>query len=77
VNDSIDRFDAPASILSRLPRSGKALNVTARWLLDRWPSWKKNCWLSEHTYRETAGSHDWIVWRRYLAAFLPLLFTKD
>ena len=27
-----------------------------------------------HTYKETAGSHAWGVWRGYLAEFLPLLF---
>jgi enterochelin esterase family protein len=27
-----------------------------------------------HTYKETAGSHAWGVWRGYLADFLPLLF---
>jgi enterochelin esterase family protein len=35
-------------------------------------------WLSEnelhHTYRPTAGAHDWSVWRKYLAEFLPQLF---
>lgn len=30
----------------------------------------------EHTYRQTPGSHDWTVWRRYLAEFLPLLFKS-
>jgi len=27
-----------------------------------------------HTYTETAGAHTWLVWRRYLADFAPLLF---
>jgi enterochelin esterase family protein len=27
-----------------------------------------------HTYRETEGSHNWMVWRKYLAEFLPQLF---
>jgi enterochelin esterase family protein len=35
-------------------------------------------WLSDkeidHVYRLTAGGHDWTVWRKYLAEFLPLLF---
>jgi enterochelin esterase family protein len=35
-------------------------------------------WLSDkdlrHTYRLTEGGHDWIVWRKYLAEFLTLLF---
>ncbi len=35
-------------------------------------------WLGEkeirHTYRETEGSHNWTVWRKYLAEFLPQLF---
>jgi enterochelin esterase-like enzyme len=39
-----------------------------------------NTWLKEqgfpYTYTVTAGAHDWIVWRRYLAEFLPLLFTR-
>jgi enterochelin esterase family protein len=30
----------------------------------------------EHTYRETAGGHDWSVWRKNLAEFLPLLFRS-
>ncbi|MGB6729026.1 MAG: alpha/beta hydrolase-fold protein [Terracidiphilus sp.] len=28
----------------------------------------------KHTYVETAGNHTWMVWRRNLAAFAPLLF---
>lgn len=28
----------------------------------------------KHTYVETPGAHTWMVWRRYLAAFTPLLF---
>jgi enterochelin esterase-like enzyme len=39
-----------------------------------------DAWLKEqgfpYTYTVTAGAHDWIVWRRYLAEFLPLLFTR-
>jgi enterochelin esterase family protein len=35
-------------------------------------------WLTEksidHKYRLTKGGHDWIVWRKYLAEFLPQLF---
>jgi enterochelin esterase family protein len=27
-----------------------------------------------HAYSVTDGAHDWTVWRRYLAEFLPLLF---
>jgi enterochelin esterase-like enzyme len=27
-----------------------------------------------HTYVETAGAHTWMVWRRYLAEFTPMLF---
>jgi enterochelin esterase family protein len=30
----------------------------------------------EYTWVETPGSHTWMVWRRYLAEFTPLLFTK-
>jgi enterochelin esterase-like enzyme len=37
-----------------------------------------DAWLAEkgidHTYRLTEGGHDWTVWRKYLAEFLPLLF---
>ncbi|MCL6250764.1 alpha/beta hydrolase-fold protein [Altererythrobacter sp. KTW20L] len=29
----------------------------------------------DHVYNETGGGHTWINWRRYLADFLPLLFT--
>lgn len=29
-----------------------------------------------HEFKETAGDHSWPVWRRYLADFMPLLFTK-
>jgi enterochelin esterase-like enzyme len=28
----------------------------------------------EHDYQVSEGGHDWIVWREYLAEFLPLLF---
>jgi enterochelin esterase-like enzyme len=28
-----------------------------------------------HTWVETPGAHTWMVWRRYLAEFAPLLFT--
>lgn len=28
----------------------------------------------QHTYLETPGGHTWMVWRRYLTDFLPLLF---
>jgi enterochelin esterase-like enzyme len=30
----------------------------------------------ERTWKETSGAHTWMVWRRYLAEFAPLLFTK-
>ncbi len=37
-----------------------------------------NKWLTsediKHTYIETPGNHTWMVWRRNLAAFAPLLF---
>lgn len=29
----------------------------------------------KHTYAETAGAHTWPVWRKYLADFVPLIFT--
>ena len=29
-----------------------------------------------HTYVKTEGAHQWMVWRRYLAEILPLLFKK-
>ncbi len=39
---------------------------------------KFHTWLSEkkinHQYRLTDGGHDWMVWRKYLAEFLPQLF---
>ena len=39
---------------------------------------KFNQWLTaedvKHTYVETEGNHTWMVWRRNLAAFTPLLF---
>ena len=28
----------------------------------------------QHTFRESTGAHTWIVWRRYLNEFAPLLF---
>jgi enterochelin esterase-like enzyme len=38
-------------------------------------------WLTEkqvrHTPVETSGGHTWMVWRRNLAAFLPLLFNQS
>jgi enterochelin esterase-like enzyme len=27
-----------------------------------------------HTFKETTGTHNWLVWRRYLGEFIPLLF---
>ncbi|MGC9326606.1 MAG: esterase [Candidatus Hinthialibacter sp.] len=30
-----------------------------------------------HTYTETEGKHQWSVWRRYLAEFLPMLFHSS
>jgi enterochelin esterase-like enzyme len=27
-----------------------------------------------HTFNVTAGTHNWLVWRRYLGEFMPLLF---
>lgn len=30
-----------------------------------------------HIYRETEGGHNWRVWRKYLAEFLPLLFVEN
>jgi enterochelin esterase-like enzyme len=39
---------------------------------------KLHTWLDEkqirHTWTETAGAHTWLVWRRNLADFAPLLF---
>ena len=38
-------------------------------------------WLSEkkidHTFQLTDGGHDWMVWRKYLAEFLPQLFRDS
>jgi enterochelin esterase-like enzyme len=31
----------------------------------------------KHEYHETEGAHSWMVWRGYLAEFLPRLFTAD
>jgi enterochelin esterase family protein len=31
----------------------------------------------EHVYNESGGGHTWVNWRRYLADFLPRLFTGD
>jgi enterochelin esterase family protein len=31
----------------------------------------------QHTHVETPGTHSWIVWRRNLAAFVPLLFQPS
>jgi len=28
----------------------------------------------EHVYKETAGTHQWSLWRRYLSQFMPLIF---
>lgn len=30
----------------------------------------------EHAWKETAGAHTWMVWRRYLAELAPLLFAR-
>ena len=47
-------------------------------LLDR--NQEFTAWLAEkgieHTYRLTDGGHDWTVWRKYLAEFLPLVFRE-
>ncbi|MCD6051497.1 MAG: putative esterase [Verrucomicrobia bacterium] len=29
-----------------------------------------------HGYKETPGNHSWPVWRKYLAEFLPMIFTN-
>ncbi len=48
------------------------------YLLDR--NDQLHRWLEQHgihhTYHITAGAHDWMVWRKYLAEFLPLLFRN-
>jgi enterochelin esterase family protein len=40
---------------------------------------KFRAWLTSkgvtHTTVETPGAHTWMVWRRYLAEFAPLLFA--
>jgi enterochelin esterase family protein len=44
------------------------------------PNRKFREWLTskgvQHTDIETPGAHSWLVWRRNLAAFAPLLFQK-
>lgn len=30
----------------------------------------------KHTFNVTEGNHSWLVWRRYLAEFVPLLFVQ-
>ncbi|MDX2268800.1 MAG: esterase, partial [Bryobacter sp.] len=39
---------------------------------------KLHKWLEEekvqHAWLETEGAHTWLVWRRYLATFAPLLW---
>jgi enterochelin esterase family protein len=49
---------------------------TEDFLLERNDSFAK--WLTNrkinHTYRRTDGGHSWLVWRKYLAEFLPMLF---
>ena len=31
----------------------------------------------QHVFRATEGAHTWLVWRRYLAELLPLLFRQS
>ena len=31
----------------------------------------------KHAFRETAGAHTWMVWRRYLHEIAPLLFRHS
>jgi enterochelin esterase-like enzyme len=42
------------------------------------PNRKLHAWLNEkgvkHDWAETEGAHNWLVWRRYLAQFAPLLW---
>jgi enterochelin esterase family protein len=44
------------------------------------PNRKFRDWLKskniKHTAIETPGAHTWMVWRRNLANFVPLLFTE-
>jgi enterochelin esterase-like enzyme len=39
-----------------------------------------SAWLKQkgvkHTWIESGGAHTWLVWRRYLAEFVPLLFQQ-
>jgi len=39
---------------------------------------KFNAWLTDHQIKHTwvlsEGGHEWPVWRKYLAEFLPLIF---
>lgn len=39
----------------------------------RFVAWLKDTNI-QHAYEETAGDHDWMVWRKYLAEFLELSF---
>jgi enterochelin esterase family protein len=46
--------------------------IDANRALGRWLAAKQ----VRHTPVETSGGHTWMVWRRNLAAFLPLLFNQ-
>jgi enterochelin esterase family protein len=79
-----DLEDSFAQILADVPAANKRIDLLwigcgeKDFLLDRnrkFVNWLKEQGI-EHTYRETAGAHEWSVWRKYLAEFLPLLFRS-
>lgn len=39
-------------------------------------AWLKNKGV-QHTWVETPGMHHFVLWRRYLAEFIPLLFKPE
>ena len=42
---------------------------------DEFAEWLESAGI-DHTYEVTEGAHTWLVWRRYLQSFLPLLFRE-
>jgi len=68
------------------PKIAAAHNLKLLWIAcgteDRLIDWnrKMRAWLDtqkiDHANIETPGVHSWLVWRRNLAAFAPLLFQE-
>jgi enterochelin esterase family protein len=76
----MQNFDEEFSRLDASQNARLHLLWVACGVNDVWTDLNRNFdkWLSSkgitHTYVETPGAHTWMVWRRNLANFAPLLF---